>query len=834
MDGYKGIIKRNIIFIIFLCVIVVCFIKKDNYLPMNIVPYPDSYVEFTANDKVMEQTWLSQVKEIAAVSVPYIAVNDFQAEMKMTVIDSQNGNVITSESHKFQFVANQEDQMLFEFEPVDIKAGNQYVFRLEFENIETDNVLMIKSGTNYMGCSINGREVNQGIAFEVTYIKNSAIFWLFVSFFPFIGIGFLFMLLWDKKWEEVVGMSTAATIFIMFIAGLFGKLEAGIGVIYILAIIALIVAVILYNKKEKNIKDLISPGLVVYGVFVVLILINCRDMRLARWDEFSHWGLAAKDMFYSNSLAKHFDSTVMLKYYPPVATLIEYFFCYTNKLFSYNMVYVGFQIFMLNLLSAGLGICKKEKNYIVPVAMLILFLPIIFFNDVYNSIYADPLLAFGVAYVLICYFTEKMSVYNYIRVTGGLFLLTLIKDTGVVLAGLLTLVMLGDTLFQQYRKHKLEIKKTLLILTSTILVCIFFFIWQFFLSIPMERNIDSSDVIAEQGIEETETETMSVTGAIGKSNIGLEGILELFKGEAPEYRYTVIKNYIGTITGGNVYSFGVMAFSYMDLVIVISALMFLFDFKGWIYENDQRGISFGIFTFLAAVGYAGFLLVTYLFSFSEREALLLSSFARYLGSYAAGITIAGGVVLLAGINENKKKNVSSLIVIICAILMVATPFKSFLVKNMDTETTDEESYGYDDIAQILYSGGKKTDTVYFVCNGSDGYANFQFKNAIVPMQSSLRVYDLYTSKESYIEQLEIDEEKAGGSPYYLEVEEWAEQLLNYEYVVLFYPNDVFKDSYGELFSEPETIDRGTVYKVNGKKAEIVLDYIGKTGIKEFR
>lgn len=836
----KEFVKKNFIFIVLLLVTIVCFIKKDNYLPMSIVTHPDSYIEFTSADGIMEQTWLSQVKEISSVNISCIAENDFQDTMTMTIIDNQSEEVITKVSQSVQFNADEEKKLCFEFEPIGIEIGNQYIFRLEYGNTKADNILMIKSGSDYMGCSIGGEEVNQGAAIEIIYKKNSTIFWLFSSFLPFIGMGFLFMMLWDRKWEEIVGVSMAAIIFAMFIMGLFGKLEIGVGLVYALSIIAFIAGIVLYNKKEKTVVDLVSPGLMVYGVFVVLILVNCADMRLARWDEFSHWGLAAKDMFYSNSFAKHFDSTVMLKSYPPVATLIEYFFCYTNKFFSYNMIYVGFQVFMLNLLSVGMGICKNEKKkYAIPIAMLILFAPVIFFNDVYNCIYVDPLLAFGVAYILICYYTEKMSVYNFIRIIGGLFLLTLTKDTGVVLSGLLTLVMLGDTLYQQFKEHKFQIKKFQFkriawTASSTVFVCALFFLWQFFLSVPMERNVSDTMAVTQ---EIAEAEKMSVSGAISNSGINISGLMNLLKGDDGGYRYTVIKNYIAAITGENVYSFGIISFSYVDLLIVICLILFILYFKGWFYQNDDRSLSFGVLSAIAALGYAGFLLITYLFSFGMGEAIILTSYVRYLASCIAGISIAMVAVLLAGLDESKSTNINISIVVICAVLMMATPFKEFVIKNMDIEVTEAQSYGYHEIANILYSEAEKTDSIFFVCNGSDGYANFQFKNAVVPMQSSLWQYDLYSSKESYLEQIEIDKEsmrEIGGSPCYLEKEEWAKQLVNYEYVVLFYPNEMFKRDYAGLFSEPETIEQGTVYRVNKEGTELVLDYIGKTGIKEFR
>ncbi len=49
----------------------------------------------------------------------------------------------------------------------------------------------------------------------------------------------------------------------------------------------------------------------------------------------------------------------------------------------------------------------------------------------------------GVFYVLICYFSEKMSAFNLLRIAGGLFALSTTKDMGMVIAGLITMIMLA-------------------------------------------------------------------------------------------------------------------------------------------------------------------------------------------------------------------------------------------------------------------------------------------------------------------------------------------------------------------------------------------------------
>ena len=166
-----------------------------------------------------------------------------------------------------------------------------------------------------------------------------------------------------------------------------------------------------------------------------------------------------------------------------------------------------------------------------------------------------------------------MNIFNFIRILGGLFLLTMTKDTGVILAGLLTLVMLGDTLYRQWKSKNLAISNIGLPILGTIFVCIIFFTWQTYLSIPAIKEITDTSLL--QSTETIEVETMSVTGAIEASGISLGGIVDLFTGDAPTYRYQVIKNYITYVFTENIFSFGIISLSYMDLTFVILAFSFL-------------------------------------------------------------------------------------------------------------------------------------------------------------------------------------------------------------------------------------------------------------------
>ena len=87
---------------------------------------------------------------------------------------------------------------------------------------------------------------------------------------------------------------------------------------------------------------LVTPGIIMWGVIMLISMYACKDLNRRLWDEYSHWGLAVKDMFYYNTYATHIESTVWLPRYPPFATLLEWFFVYVNGIFSEGIMYVAY------------------------------------------------------------------------------------------------------------------------------------------------------------------------------------------------------------------------------------------------------------------------------------------------------------------------------------------------------------------------------------------------------------------------------------------------------------------------------------------------------------
>lgn len=849
----KGFIKNNLIFFLFIFIILLGALMKDSRLQLSLVAHPDSVISYSFKEGIFEQSWLSNVKKLTEVAVPYMASGQAQGEVKLSVLEGKEKKEIATVSQDVSFTAGERGELTFPLENLRLKQGEQYFFRLEGGTGLDKLTLEIDAGSNYAGCTVGDIQQNKGANLQLTFLKTNLVSWLLLTFFPFISLSFLYMTAFERKFEETIGLALISVLLLLFGAGIAGVLEAGIRLVYFLSAIAFLVGVFLFNKKGMVTKRLWSPGVLIYGVLLLLILANCQNLRMARWDEFSHWGLVVKDMFFFDSLPKHFETTVLIADYPPAIPLIQYFFLYVNQLFADHFMYVGFQVLMLSMLIVGISFPKGAKGRLggVLVALLVLlFVPLTFFGDTYNSLYADPMLAYGVAYVLICYYRERFSVFNLLRITAGLFLITMTKHTGLVLAAMVGFIMLGDVLYQQYRSRKWELKKLGLPVLCIVMVGVFFLTWQTYLSTPITRNmtetVDAADSqateaqsTADADIREEEAQTLVVKNAVSKSGISIGKILDVFTGRGEEVHYQIIKNYIQKLSSDQIYGFGPVSLSCIDVLAIFILIGVLYSALGRLGDSKKEVGSFCILASIGALGYIGFLLITYLFSFSSSEGVLLSSYSRYIASFLAGLIIALlNIIIHKSTVSSQQKNIRQvLFTVIAAFIFIVTPFEMLYIRNMDTELTEDEVYGFSDIMEILRSTAGKGEQVYFVCNNSDGHAYMQFRNTIVPLKISSAGYNLFSSKEAYLKQAQLYEKQEiemHGNNTVLTAEEWGNRLEDYEYVVLFSINDVFMEGYGELFTEPETIDDGTVYRVEKEGEAIRLSYIGKVGIKSFR
>lgn len=840
----KELVKKNWFFLILLLVLGIVFMKRNLNLDMPVVSIPDAQVGFSTQDSVMEQTWQPVIKKIAGIQLPYYAENNFSCDVQLKIFTDDYSQIIVEDAVKnINFEANQRGEVSFSFHKVPVTPGERYHIQFLLKNVTAQGTLQIPSGSNYGGCSIGGENLGQAAAITIISLKYSKLFWLVAVLFPLLTFSLLAMVVTGRKWEETVALSLFIEGILLYIFGLLEHLTWGIGVVYALAVFSLLLAIYIFNRKALYLKDLLSPGLWIYLVLFGVILITCRGDWIAIRDELRHWEIAVRDMFYYDSFAKHMNTTVILPRYLPFAALIEYVFEFMNGMFSEDILFIAYQTM---LLSVSVIMCKSLHKkgglkLLVPTIVAIVCIPALFFNNISSCIMVDSLISAVFAYILVCYFTDEASLFNYIRIGSALVVLVLAKDIGLIYSAMVAFIIFGDVLFTQIRMRQFRIKSFLVPIAGGLLAIVVFFSWQIYLSIPVEETIakkteayvsEASEGTEGKNVEETNS---SVDTAISASGITLSGILDVLSGEGEEYQYQVTYNFVKELFEGETYSLSTVSVSFVDLLAVVVALIFLFGYFGYWQEDKNRMYGMAVLFLLASVFLCAFLLVTYWFTFSMYEALELTSVDRYLAPYICAVMILTFYIIYDRLQylPRAARKERCLVSVLAFVIVISMPVADLIWESKDKtpNATENIVYGHSDLAEILRSIAKRGERAYFVCSNSGGLSEYIFRNTVCPIISIHENWNIVSTQEA-AEQVRKEYGGDGFGVQVLPVEDWKESLKKCQYVVVFHADDLFKQSYGELF-EPSEIEDGSVYLVLNKQGTVELQLIGKTGVKEW-
>lgn len=839
-------LKDNCFFLILLVGIICIFVKRYAYLPVSVVSNPDSQIAFCTTDVTLEQTWQPEIKAITGIQVPYYAENDFSCDIQLKVFsDDYTQVLVEAMQENYVFAAGTTGNVEFSFDRTAVIQGERYRIQISLFNADSEGTLQIVSGSNYGGCMVAGEDMNQAAALKITFVKYSKLFWLMAVWLPLLGISLLLMTLTGRKWEETVGVSILLEGIILYLFGLFEHLTLGVTAVYVLTAFCFLTAVFLYNRKNMTLRDLLSPGFFLYCALFLVVLITSSGDWLGYRDEMRHWGIAVRDMFYYDSFAKHSGTTLILPRYLPFAALIEYLFVYMNGLFSEDILFIAYQTFALSML---IILCrplqkKSGRKLLIPVLVTMICIPVIFFHNISNTIMVDSLLAAVSAYVLLCYYGEEMTWFNRMRIILGLIAMPLIKDMGLVFAGLTALIMFGDTLAGQIKEKKFRIKEPACVAGYVVLIMIAYFSWQFYFNMPVQSASETAEVneIAEEAEDTEILQEESVPPAIEEESasiggITIDGLIRVLSGEGEEYQYQVTRNFLTELFEGETYSFGPFKISFFDWISLLAFGIVTFSYFGCWREDKVRMLTLTGVSLIAACLLCAFLQVTYWFTFSRYEALDLTSMDRYLAPFACAITIVvfylACVAVFDGQNSSRKKKY--LIFAMTAFFAVSMPVEGIVTEGKDIEgnTTDMITYGHDSLTEILRSVAKRGERAYFICSNSDGYTEYVFRNAVCPIVSRHEAWNIVASQEMFDKQYElygrenIDDNVAE----ILFVKDWKKRLQTCQYVVVFHADELFRQSYGEVFGETK-IEDGSVYRVLNESGDITLSKIGTTGIK---
>ncbi len=606
---------------------------------------------------------------------------------------------------------------------------------------------------------------------------------------------FALSIILKKKIEESIPNWVLLMIFILYIFGLFGALQIGIYFILALSVLSVILSIIFFFKQPSDaIKNILTPGLVCF-VLLAFAAWNGQAVRMmTQWDEFSHWGLAVKNMFHFDAFYNHPDAVISFPAYPPASALFQYFTCKIMGAFqesflyqSTNYLYFSMAIYLFK------DVKWRDEGRIILTLVLIVLLPTLIFKDFFFLIYVDGILGIFFAYILIKHFTSTFKLYDMLALCLALFVLTITKSSGAGLAIIAVFIIYADMFYTRRRRvleflkfsdKKRKAKKILLTIAPLLSVLFAKYSWAIYLAFSNTK------------------------GRWDTSGFSLGNFFAVITGNGQEYQTLTISNFITAIFHRVISDNALINLSFAALSALLFCLPLLLIYLFVKKKERTRLILPQSLLFIGAIVYAMSLLILYLFTFWEIEAVNLASFHRYMSTYILGtLFYTISILLIKSYHFDSKKILKYITAAIIIILSVI----NFILGN-DTSIMSPPSIAYTQHFRAPYNPikqintvVKKDDKVFFIAQGTSGLSYFVSRYTAFPAEIDVVPYayslgdprdadDIWTKKVT--------------------VEEWKSTLIaEYDYVYIYESDDIFDAEFGILFENGKPLE-GTLYIVN--------------------
>jgi len=243
---------------------------------------------------------------------------------------------------------------------------------------------------------------------------------------------------WRLRFGLTLAPFIMLCVLILYGFAWFKLLEYGLGVLVCFCILLYFLGVMRIIFRPHELKSyFFTPGMAVFTVLALLLFVTQRHRLFSTWDEFSHWGVAAKLLFNEFLLPCYYPQELLFASYPPGMALTAFIFAKflsPDKFQEWACLY-GMGLFALSLFLPMLLECRFERKWQVFGRSILLFLlPLAFFPDI-CSMYVDLPLGGTLALALLIVLYPKRFDWRYgILLAVAVSFMFMIKQSGFGLA----------------------------------------------------------------------------------------------------------------------------------------------------------------------------------------------------------------------------------------------------------------------------------------------------------------------------------------------------------------------------------------------------------------
>lgn len=594
--------------------------------------------------------------------------------------------------------------------------------------------------------------------------------------------------LFRKKTELMLPLTIFGNILVTYVVGMLApSLTWGFVVNLLLYAAALGYVIYLAIKDRARVLEALkSPGLLVWAILFVYILFINWGRVYSSWDEFSHWGLVVKNMYLFDSFSNHEYSTVTFGEYPPALALWQYFVTKMCGTYSESAVYMATGWFVASLCTPIISRFSGKKVIAALFSALVLiFMPLIFYPSYMVLLYVDPFLGMLLGYILLFdYISEKRDMFYCINMFAAIAVLCLVKTTGAFLALVAIVIIVVSDILRKKAKANIRIW---CVLGAAVLFGKY--TWDLYLKLT------------------------GFQAAWNTSGVSLDNVVSLFTGGMQKYQRDSIMNFIDALSS---YKFGGYALTmYLPTWVALFVILFLVIIH--VSPNADRKKHNRVLMVGLLCGFAVFVVslqVLYLFTYNSTEAVVLASFERYVSTFLVAICYVILGVLIAEFAK-KEKGSAAVAVGMCSLLFFM-PLSYIFDVTILSPIHCNKSVAYREehmqVQQYADMLDYTKDKVLYISQEDNGIDRMILSYLMAPVKSGGRMWSL-------------------GGPY-SEIDNWSQDVTPEEflgfldadgcnYVYIFKTNAYFTETYGELFGG-EQIQEKAMYRYVAEEGKLKL------------
>jgi len=607
--------------------------------------------------------------------------------------------------------------------------------------------------------------------------------------------------LFNRSLGQTLPVALFFVVLVVYLGGLCGSLTAGRIAIVLLGIASLLYLFVSLARDigfRQNPLSLFSTDLALVLICAVLIVLLTIGRKVTDMDSFEQWGYIVKKMYYTGSLISARGQYASTLSYPPGMGLLQYYFASFSPSFNEADLFRARDLLAFSLLLPFIhNLDWNRWKTLLLVVPVVLLLPFLEYAGFASELVVDPMLGLLFAWLILAA-AEETPVHWFTLISLGLgsFLLSFTKVSGVFFVILAAAILFFQRVRRPLPKH---------------------------LPYPRPRWALPALVVLIGGIVGWLAWQLTVTANAAGSSFS--AVLALKSGFLPYQKETIV-NFLNALFVAE----GGAGLGELSPALWIVAVPFLSTVAvRMISANPNQGKASRLDALLLTAGYLVWLLVLligYLTSFVEGEALSLAAFSRYLSSYQLGalvICLYPVVHAMAMREPHTRRNLLALLLI--ALLLMA-PLRSV----------------FDATIGAPYANTKTADWRARYAPADRLYERLDTANTKICFLDENPSEPGYSFALFQFEALPTDVEKAIawrlGGPYYEtdyyslspSAEEWGQALLDggFTHLYLRTTSDFFVNTYGSLFTSPADIQSDSYYIVSTQNGQVLLTRVDPT------